>query len=434
MLRRLFAIAVIYILASISWFFLGGSMSLRSNDKHDALGADVAEMWGGPQEQLAPSLKLVWEEAKTETETFKDEATGKLTSHSKSVTRNFQKPLTLNQSRIATVLDLEHRQRGLLWYTTYGVEFGGDYEYVHEDDQAGELVIEHRFPSARASYDNFRFTAPGVDTPTLESDGNCRVARHRMAVKRGDRIKFNIGYKTRGLSTWTYSFGEGADRVRDFDLTLDTNFTAIDFPRSSLSPTTRDRTAAGWRVRWRFENLISGFPVGVKLPDKLNPGPLAGQISFFAPVCLGFFFVWMFVITLIRKIELHPMNYLFLAAAFFAFHLLFAYTVGHIAILPAFVISSIVSICLVISYLRLVVGLGFAVLEAGLSQLVYLVLFSYAHFYEGFTGLIVTIGSILTLFCLMQLTGRLKWSEVFVPREKRGSAGTGEAPLAPLRS
>ena len=49
---------------------------------------------------------------------------------------------------------------------------------------------------------------------------------------------------------------------------------------------------------------------------------------------------------------------------------------------------------------------------AGIAQLIYLVLFSFAHFFEGLTGLIVTVGSILTLFALMQLTGRLRWAEV----------------------
>jgi len=44
------------------------------------------------------------------------------------------------------------------------------------------------------------------------------------------------------------------------------------------------------------------------------------------------------------------------------------------------VISSAVSILLVVTYLRLVVNLRFAVVEAGLSQLIYLVLFSYAFF------------------------------------------------------
>ena len=64
------------------------------------------------------------------------------------------------------------------------------------------------------------------------------------------------------------------------------------------------------------------------------------------------------------------------------------------------------SVFLVISYLRLVAGPRFAFFEAGLSQMIYLVLFSYSFFYEGYTGLIVTIGSIITLFLVMQLTAR----------------------------
>jgi inner membrane protein involved in colicin E2 resistance len=145
------------------------------------------------------------------------------------------------------------------------------------------------------------------------------------------------------------------------------------------------------------------------MPQKLQPGPLAGQISFFAPVSLFFFFFLIFIITTLRGIDLHPMNYFFLAAAFFSFHLLLAYLVDHISIHFAFVVCSLVSIFLVVSYLRLVVGLRFAAFEAGLAQLIYLVLFSYAFFFQGFTGLAITIGSIVTLFVVMQMTGRIRW-------------------------
>jgi hypothetical protein len=41
------------------------------------------------------------------------------------------------------------------------------------------------------------------------------------------------------------------------------------------------------------------------------------------------------------------------------------------------------------------------------------VLFSYTFFLRGFTGLAVTILSIVTLFVVMQLTGRTNWDEVF---------------------
>ena len=136
-------------------------------------------------------------------------------------------------------------------------------------------------------------------------------------------------------------------------------------------------------------------------------------VSFFAPVSLFFFFFLMLIITTLRGIELHPMNYFFLAASFFSFHLLMAYLVDHISIHLAFAICSAVSVALLVSYLRLVVGMRFAALEAGLAPVLYLILFSYAFFFEGFTGLAITIGAILTLFITMQMTARVRWSEKF---------------------
>ncbi len=156
------------------------------------------------------------------------------------------------------------------------------------------------------------------------------------------------------------------------------------------------------------------------MPQKLQPGPLAGRISYFAPVSLFFFFFLVFILTTLRGIDLHPMNYFFLACAFFAFHLLLAYLADHISIHAAFAICSAMSIFLVVSYLRLVVSLRFAAVEATLTQFIYLVLFSYAFFFEGLTGLTVTIGAILTLFVVMQMTGRIRWEEKFARRAALG--------------
>ena len=37
----------------------------------------------------------------------------------------------------------------------------------------------------------------------------------------------------------------------------------------------------------------------------------------------------------------------------------------------------------------------------------------YAFFLKGFTGLAITIGSIITLFVVMQVTGRIRWKDKF---------------------
>jgi inner membrane protein involved in colicin E2 resistance len=102
-----------------------------------------------------------------------------------------------------------------------------------------------------------------------------------------------------------------------------------------------------------------------------------------------------------------------LGCAFFVFHLLFVYLVDRVALVLSFFISSIVSMFLVVSYARLFVGWRFALREMGIAQLIYLVLFSHTFFWEGFTGLAVTIGAIITLFVVMQITGRVDWNETF---------------------
>lgn len=149
----------------------------------------------------------------------------------------------------------------------------------------------------------------------------------------------------------------------DFSLKMKTNFKDIDFPDNTLSPSNKLETDDGWDLTWSYKNLLSGYQIAMVMPEKLQPGPLAGRISLFAPVSLFFFFL-MIIITTMHGIELHPMNYVFLAAVFFSFHLLLAYRVDHVSIHLAFAISAAVSVFLVVSYLRLVVGMHFASREA----------------------------------------------------------------------
>jgi len=418
MLQKMLAIGIIYVAIAFAWFLLAISIGQRTYHADDKLRGRVGELWGEPQLQLSPELKFKWTEKRTETERVVDPATKAETLVTREHEVWVEKPQILDKSHLSVDLRLDQRRKGLLWYSTYGVSFRGEYAYVHDEDRDGVLVITYRFPTQKAIYDNFRLEVNGKVDPKIGpvSEGDTKIVHQEIPVTKGARVPFAVGYQSRGLDWWKYSFGSDVNRVKDFRLDMTTDFDRIDFPEGTISPEVKQRSGSGWRLEWSSENLISGFMVGMTMPARINPGPLAAEISSFAPVSLAFFFVWMFIITVMKKIELHPMNYLFLGAAFFAFHLLFSYSVDHIDIVAAFLISSAVSVFLVISYLRLVVGMRFAAVEAGLSQLVYLVFFSYAHFLEGFTGLIVTAGSILTLYFLMQLTGRIKWSELFERR------------------
>jgi len=408
MLRRIVALSFIFFCTAIAWTILGNTIFQRTFDRSHELKDKVGSSWGSAQVQSPPTASYQVEVTNKE----RYYADGKWSE--RETTSRETRLLPLESSRIDVRFDLEHRQKGLLWYSTYGVGFGGDYGFTNTSDKDELVTFRLRFPAKHAIYDDLALSLddqPLAVTNEADAEGGAAIASARL--KPGQRIRLRTAYKSQGLDSWRYDFGQSVSQVKDFVLTMHTNFDAIDFPDKTLSPTTKTRTASGWDLQWKYRNLVSGYNIGMAMPEKLQPGPLAGSISFFAPVSLLFFFFVMFIITTIRGIDLHPMNYFFLATAFFAFHLLLAYLVDHISIHAAFVISSIVSIFLVVSYLRLVVGMRFAAVEAGLSQFLYLVLFSYAFFFKGFTGLAVTIGSILTLFLVMQLTGRIRWAERF---------------------
>ena len=404
MIRQLAALIFIFFCTTIAWMILGGTLSSRTSSSNEQLQGHVASTWGAPQEQHPPTAVY----SVTETRSVKEEDHGKVVTRTENIVNNYCLPL--DSSRVNVNLKLDPRQKGLLWYSTYAVDFSGDYKFRNDTNKVQSIEFRLPFPTEKAIYDAVVMEVNGTKIPVDAENGGAAV---RAEIPAGETATLHTGYHSQGLTSWRYKLADGIAQVHDFVLTMHTNFKDIDFADDMLSPSSKEAIDGGWLLTWKYSDLVSGFQIGMTMPEKLQPGPLAGEISFFAPVSLFFFFFLMFIITSIRNIDLHPMNYFFLAAAFFAFHLLLAYLVDHISIHAAMAISSIVSIALVVSYLRLVVGLRFAALEAGTAQLIYLVLFSYAFFWKGFTGLSITIISILTLFVVMQATGRIRWSEKF---------------------
>lgn len=408
MFKRIVAIGFIWVCAAIAWAILGSTLFYRTySTDAQQLKARVASSWGTSQEQTPPTAgyAVVTHSQVTETKDGVPVV--------RDVTERTWVTMPVEKSRIKTALSLDYRRKGLLWYSTYHVDFFGAYTFTNPSDKPQEVTFKLKLPAEQAVYDNLSFAAN--DEPLeLENDKNEAVATVPLQPHQTTELK--AGYRSQGLDDWSYSFGDGVTQVKDFQLALTTNFPTFDLPENTLSPTEEHQGTNGWDLQWNYKNLVSGYRVGVALPQKLQPGPLAGRISYLAPVSLLFFFFVLFLITTVRGIELHPMNYFFLACAFFSFHLLMAYLVDHISIHLAFIVCSAISIFLLVSYLRLVAGMRTAALEAGLAQFVYLVLFSYAFFFEGFTGLAITIGAILTLFIAMQTTARIPWTEKFATR------------------
>ena len=412
MTKKIAAIIFIFICTSAAWMLLGGAMTIRTEDQDVLLKGRVVSLWGKPQKQKAPTLEF----DKTSMRSVDVINNGKVGTELREYVETFPAPLT--SSKINVDLDLEHRKKGLLWYSTYRVVFSGDYSFTNTEAESLDFRFRYEFPAADGIYDSFIVSIDGKVLPDIEAtNGEIKCP---VRLKPGQSCSMHISYESQGLDEWWYEFGKDVTQIRDFDLNMTTDFEDFDFPENSMSPSSLQNTGGGAKLNWHYSNLLSGAQIGMAMPQKINPGPFVARVSFFAPVSLFLFFFLILIISTLKNVNIHPMNYFFLAAAFFSFHLLMAYLVDHIDIGLAFLISAAVSIFLVISYMRLVVGARFALVETGLSQLVYLVLFSYAFFLEGYTGLTITITCIVTLFIVMMATGKVDWSKVSERKETVG--------------
>lgn len=397
-----------------------------------AAGSDEGRQGEGRQGEVRSTLvsrEIVTEKVKTKER--KEGAGGKARAGKKKGEELVEKKyeveiydhstaLTLASSDVEVDLDVDHRKKGLLWFATYAVGFDSRYVVVNPFDHPLTVTARFDYPSHGAVYDNMMIRVPGTEDLDIDTEHGQMVGR--FTLPGGARQEIGFAYQTRGMDRWSYRFGDQVKLVENFSLAMKTDFDDIDFPAGTISPDvkTKAKEGEGWLLEWKKESLVSGLEIGMLMPHKINPGPLAAAMSFHASVSLFFFFFVLFIIQSLKGLRIHPMNYFFVAASFFAFNLLFSYLVNHLDIYVAFGISSVVSIFLVASYLRVVVGTRFALVEAGLCQLAYQILFSLAHFFEGYTGLTVTIGAVITLAIVMGLTARVDWGAVFAKKQPAG--------------
>ncbi len=406
---RILAILFIFGVTSAAWMVLGGVTTMRTGQQSRKLHGEVGELWGTRHTQRAP--KFVYQR-KTQHRVRRD-------GEELVEVRWVPEPHGPASTRLDVGLGLDQRLKGLMWYSLYDVDLAGRWSYTH-DDEAGPLDVVFEFPDQSGIYDRFHFAVDGVDR-TREVEPDSGQMKLRLEVQAGQTVVLDVTYSSRGMDEWRYQPASGVARLEDFELTMRTDFADIDFPNQTMSPSARERAGDGWGLSWKFEHVVTGHDIGMVMPEKVQPGELATELSVSAPISLFFFFLVLFVLDRLRGIDMHPVNYMLLAGAFFAFHLLFAYSVDHLGVVVAFAVASAVSLLLVVSYLRLVVSSRFAFVEAAAAQLVYLVGFSLAHFWAGYTGLTVTVLSVLTLFLVMQWTGRVDWN-VALARRKPASA------------
>ena len=232
MIRRILPLAVIFACTSFAWIILGTTILARTySPMAENLKSRVAASWGTEQKQ-APPAALYHREVVRVVEDNK--------GATRTITANETVPLALDASNIDVTLDLSHRQKGLLWYSTYAVGFTGDYSFTNSSGADQNVTFKLNFPASEAVYDDLVMSVDNQPLPmTSTNDG----AYGNSLVPAGKTVTLHTAYRSQGLDTWRYDFGEGVSQIRNFTLNMHTNFKGIDFPENTISPTTKTETS-----------------------------------------------------------------------------------------------------------------------------------------------------------------------------------------------
>lgn len=391
---------------TVAWFILATAMSQRTRESSQTMSQEVAGVWNPALEQKHPGA---WFETPN--------APGG---------RAALLPAT---SDILVDLKFVPKQRGLFRHRTYDVSFTARYEFINPTRIPQTVYVSFPLPAGAEKLEGFEFRLGDEKTTEPFQPGASGVVTRALVLPASGNVTLNVAYQTRGTDNWVYGFPDKR-RIAGFILRMRTDFRDISFPVGTGSPRDGDRkmTGNGWDLTWNYPDVLAVPSIGMEMPKLLNAGPVAARIAFFAPVSLIFFVTVVLLVGGLKGVPLHPMHVFFVSAGFFAFHLLFAYLVDLVPLYPSFAIAAVISVLLVCGYLKAVGGM--VLFKVALpAQLAYLVLFSASFFFDGLTGITLTVCGVATLALLMMLTAKVDWRSHFTRRGK-----VDEQPLQGFRA
>ncbi|NOG60381.1 MAG: cell envelope integrity protein CreD [Proteobacteria bacterium] len=211
-------------------------------------------------------------------------------------------------------------------------------------------------------------------------------------------------------------------------ININSNWTSPGFYGSYL-PSKRDITDEGFNARWEINDLnfdishqenrnisflwFNNEPeFGVKLIQPVDTYQTVTRAAKYAVLFISLTFLVYFFTELFGRVQLHPIQYLFVGVANCVFYLLLLSLAEHIIFSTAYFISSIASIILISLYSKSILK---SCIKAGIVFLVLSGLYTYLFVTlrsEGFALIIGSFGLFIILGISMYLTRNIDWNKM----------------------
>ncbi len=375
----------------LGWALLTIRVQTRTDFALRGQLASVKRIWGGNLEQPMPSLR------------YKRFGSNVSTLHRG----------TLHASDIAVTLEMDYRKKGLVYYTGYNAEFQGT--YTVRNPEAEKIYLSFIFPyptrQGEGMLQNVKLLLNGEeDADNTEYQPNLALWTGMLEAE--ETLTVTVQYHGRGLNHFLYGFEPGTP-IHRFRMRLDVHGSAdVDYPTSTMTPTTIDRTDKGIGLVWELDRSLSEFNIGVILPDKLNIARQIGIMSLRAPFFFLLFLGALGVILRLAGYGLHFVKIVIICVAYFFFYPLFAYLSVYMFPWLSFLLSFGILGALIFNYARIVYTLPIA--GAIVTAYVFcLGITSLSALFPTHTGLILVIEGVVLLAIVMHLLPRYKDINLF---------------------
>src|SRR5207248_3448734 len=129
----------------------------------------------------------------------------------RTVERTESLALPLERSRVRADLHLQHRQKGLRWFSTYTVLFDGSYTFRNASERDRVVTFALHLPAQQALYDDLTFTVDGRPIPRVNAHDTTRGS---VMIPAGRSAALHVGYRSQGLDSWSYRLGGDVAEAR----------------------------------------------------------------------------------------------------------------------------------------------------------------------------------------------------------------------------
>ncbi|MCR9143928.1 MAG: hypothetical protein NXI24_16905 [bacterium] len=396
--------------ALIGVFFVGFSgaslvIGLRIDDRHASTYSRslkaVQQIWGGSIRQFPPDFTY----DESQRQEYTNEKTGKVETRNITVARN----VGIESQDLKVQVASNIRQKGLLKFAGYGLEFDGEYIVRNRENSARDFDFSFQLPEYAGNITGIKIT---LDERPYTADTNLADGFQWSGVLRpGEERRFRIQYQAKGTDRFDYLLGANQLEVGRLHFDLTTDFTDYRIPEEAMGPTEQAADDQGAKLIWKSENLVTGQNIALRFEIPGNYGKIASKLFFYAPLALLLFTGFLLIAGAAKGVRLHPMHFLFLMTAFFVFYLFGSYIISFVHILLGIGLALALSTGIMLYYAHLIRKGEEFFQSVAFGAAMFQWIFSIAFFFPAYTGLMITLAAIIALVALMRATASIEWED-----------------------